>query len=356
VPRVSCIIPTYNYGKYLSAAIESVLAQEYPEQLEIIVVDDGSTDDTPAVLAAYEDRVHAIRQENGGVTAATSAGLQVATGRLLTFLGADDLWPANRTQLLVDALRAAPQAGIAYGDMEMIDAAGSTTAPSFREAMGIASPSGRVFDRLFVHNFISGGAMMVRAELASHFSPIPPYAANEDWWIATQVARIAEVTAIPQPTNRYRYHGANMNLGADGERLTRLYESEIPFRLWMLQTAEPGLVGPGQMTAAVGAVDQMIDHVVGANRDAAAVLGLGTDARERSVAAMHEASAALDEGDLDGALVRLVAAIGYDPLWDQPRDLVRALAPLVEAQAAETAVGPVSQIEPEPAPLPVSRP
>lgn len=359
-PRVTCIIPAYNYGNYLAAAIDSVLAQDYPTgRLEVVVVDDGSTDDTPTVLADYEDRVRAIRQENGGVNAAVTTGMDAATGQLLTFLGADDLWPPDRTRLLVDALRAAPRAGIAYGDMEVIDVAGSTVAASMRTAAGLPAPSGRVFHRLFVSNFISGGAMMVRAEFASRFHPIPSHAAFEDWWIACEVARVAEVTAIPQPVNRYRSHGANMNLNAVGERLTRLHEAEIPFRRWLLQTVGPDLVGPGELTAAVRILDTRLESVVGgaSGDDAFARLGLGAPGdRERAIAAMHEASAALEEGRLADALVRLFAAIGYDPLWDQPRDLVAELAAVVEAHTAEPALGAVSEVPPELAPSPVVLP
>jgi hypothetical protein len=338
-PRVSCIVTAYNYADYLPAAIDSALAQNYPlDRMEIVVVDDGSTDDTPAVVARYGDRVRAIRRDNGGLNAATTTGIEAATGQLLTFLDADDLWRPDRIRLLVDALRAAPRAAIAYGDMEVIDEAGATIATSFRQATRLSAPSGRVFDRLFVHNFISAGAMMVRAELASRFSPIPSYAAHQDWWIASQVARIAEVTAIAQPVNRYRRHGANMNLGADGERLTRLYETEIAFRRWLLQTVEPALVGPAVLTAAVRALTTMVAHVTAARGgDPDELLGLGPGDRERAIAAMHEASAALSEDRLGRALARLAGAIGHDPLWDEPRALMAALAPVVEARAAEAA-------------------
>jgi glycosyl transferase family 2 len=340
-PLVSCIIPAYNYANYLPAAIDSALAQDYPaDRLEIIVVDDGSTDDTPAVLAAYEGRVRTIRQENGGLNAATTTGLEAATGQLLTFLDADDFWRPDRTRLLVDALRAAPAAGIAYGDMEVIDADGATMAPSFRWAAGLQSPSGRVFEPLFIGNFISAGAMMVRAELASSFQPIPSFAAYQDWWIATQVARVADVVAIPQPVNVYRYHGANMNLGVEaGDRLTSLHEAEIPFRRWLLQTAEANLVGPDQLRAGVGTLTTMFERVAAERgSDAVTLLAITAADRERAVAALENASLALDDDRLEDALALLVAAIGHDPLWIEPRDLGTQLAPVIAHRAAETAL------------------
>src|SRR5688500_14867542 len=93
LPFVSCLITTYNYGRYVGEALDSVLAQDYPaDRREIIVVDDGSTDDTPQVLARYADRVKIIRQANAGVCAATERGLSETRGELIATLDADDVW------------------------------------------------------------------------------------------------------------------------------------------------------------------------------------------------------------------------------------------------------------------------
>jgi glycosyltransferase involved in cell wall biosynthesis len=339
-PLVSVILTAYNYAQYLPASIDSALGQDYPaERLEIVVVDDGSTDATPEVLATYADRVRAIRRPNGGLNAATTTGMEAATGQLYTFLDADDLWAPDRIRLLVDALRANPEAGLAYGDMEIMDADGVTTEPSFRAAAGLTASSGRVFGRLLANNFISAGALMVRAELADSFCPIPPYAAHQDWWIASQVARVAEVVAIPESVNRYRKHAENMNLGVvEGERLLRLWEVEIPFRRHLLQTADPALSTPVELAAAIDNLDTIIARVMrlrGAG--AAEVLGLDAGDRARAIEAMREASDALDDERLGFALARLIAAAAHDPLWLEPRHLLTELAPVVRT-AYEQAV------------------
>jgi glycosyltransferase involved in cell wall biosynthesis len=94
-PLVSCIVPVFNGERYLREALDSIFAQPY-RPIEVIVVDDGSTDATPAVLATYADRILSFRQANAGPAAARNHGVREARGELIAFLDADDLWHVDK--------------------------------------------------------------------------------------------------------------------------------------------------------------------------------------------------------------------------------------------------------------------
>ena len=101
-PRVSVLIPTYNCARFLSQAIDSVLAQTF-QDFEILVVDDGSTDDTAQVVARYP-RVRYIRREHCGVSASRNAAVAAATGEIVVFLDADDFWLPEKLEKQVTYL------------------------------------------------------------------------------------------------------------------------------------------------------------------------------------------------------------------------------------------------------------
>jgi glycosyltransferase involved in cell wall biosynthesis len=118
--RTSCIIPVYNGERYLSAALDSVLAQN-PRPLEIVVVDDGSADGTAAILQAYASSIRVVRQRNLGVAAARNAGLREIKGDVVAFLDADDIWPTGRMKVLADELEGDAAADVAAGMVDILD-------------------------------------------------------------------------------------------------------------------------------------------------------------------------------------------------------------------------------------------
>ncbi len=109
MPHVSVIIPTYNRARYVTAAIDSVLAQTFTDY-EIIVVDDGSTDNTKEVLQSYKDKIHYIYQPNKGVSAARNTGIKAAKGEWIAFLDSDDEWLPEKLEMQMCDLRQYPGA------------------------------------------------------------------------------------------------------------------------------------------------------------------------------------------------------------------------------------------------------
>lgn len=105
---ISCIIPVYNGELYLGEALDSIFGQGY-EALEVIVVDDGSTDGTANVVERYEGRSHYVRQSNAGPVVARNRGLEEAEGDFIAFLDADDLWHPNKLQLQMSRFQAQPR-------------------------------------------------------------------------------------------------------------------------------------------------------------------------------------------------------------------------------------------------------
>src|SRR5438552_18101942 len=109
--RVSIIIPSFNSAQFVVDAVESALKQTAGEP-EVIVVDDGSTDDTQARLAPCRDRIVVIHQANGGLSAARNTGLRAATGEFVGFLDADDAWHPRKVELQLKALHRDPKLGL----------------------------------------------------------------------------------------------------------------------------------------------------------------------------------------------------------------------------------------------------
>jgi glycosyltransferase involved in cell wall biosynthesis len=114
VPLVSVIIGAYNAARYLGEAIDSVLAQTH-RRLELIVVDDGSTDGTGRVAEAYGAPVRCIRQENGGMAAARNRAIPEAQGSFLSFLDADDRFPTDKLERQLAVFEAEPELDVVYG-------------------------------------------------------------------------------------------------------------------------------------------------------------------------------------------------------------------------------------------------
>jgi glycosyltransferase involved in cell wall biosynthesis len=179
-PSVSVIIPTYNRAGMLKEAIDSVLAQNYSD-FELIVVDDGSTDETPQILNSYGDKVKRICQRNQGVSAARNRGIAAASGGYMAFLDSDDLWLPGKLAIQTDFLRSNPEALICQTEEIWIR---NDVRVNPRERH--RKYSGMIFERSLALCLVSPSAVMVRRSLFDKFGLFDeslPACEDYDMWL-----------------------------------------------------------------------------------------------------------------------------------------------------------------------------
>ena len=179
-PQVSVIIPTYNRGWILKEAIDSVLAQDYKD-LELIVVDDGSTDNTFEILASYGNDIKVLFQENKGVSAARNRGITEASGQLIAFLDSDDFWLPRKLSTQVDFFNQMPDALICQTE-EIWVRNGIRVNPKKRHK----KPSGMIFEPSLELCLVSPSAVMIRRSLfdrVGEFDITLPACEDYDLWL-----------------------------------------------------------------------------------------------------------------------------------------------------------------------------
>jgi hypothetical protein len=325
---VSCIVTAYQYGHFIGRCLDSVLAQDHPrELLDVVVVDDGSTDDTAQVVARYGDAVRYIRQDNAGQIAATNRGIAEARGDYLILVDADDTIPADRVSAQAAILDARPEVGLVYGDMSIIDADDRLLSESYHRQESLTPHTGRVLAPLLLENFMPGGTMMFRAADRDVYHPIGAQASVQDWWIGTQLAAVSEVAYVDRPMNRYRLHGANDNLGADQRRKLGLVSNDLRFRRWVLGHLDLSQVAVDDLLAAWVRHDQMLRHVCFGLQDPFERHTPVTDEdAERAQLHLARARIAAARGARERAIRLLIVALAADPLSEPARVELAALA------------------------------
>src|SRR2546427_7996178 len=208
-PLVSVIIPNYNYGPYLPQALDSVLAQSYPH-VEIVVVDDGSQDESESIIRSYGNRVRSINQKNQGVSAARNRGARESTGELLAFLDADDVWLPAKLERQVELILCDPEIGLVHCGIEEINSEGTSLRTFLDGMQGWVSREMLRFNRSVI--IASGSTALVPRrtfEAVSGFDP--KLSTSADWEFCYRVASRQRVGFIPEPLVKYRIHGSNMH-------------------------------------------------------------------------------------------------------------------------------------------------
>ena len=202
---VSVVIPCFNHARFLADALDSVRAQTWPH-VEVIVVDDGSTDQPAFVVSQYPE-VHFIKQVNRGLSEARNVGWSASRGRIIIFLDADDVLAPGAASAAVEQFEANPDAMLAFGRLEIMDAAGKpvpATLPIVTE---------RFYEELLRRNYIRTPAMAAvrrdAIELVGGFDPSCSPSADYDLYL--RVARQYPLVAHPATVARYRQHTTNMS-------------------------------------------------------------------------------------------------------------------------------------------------
>jgi glycosyltransferase involved in cell wall biosynthesis len=205
MPLVSVIIPAYNAEKYIGEAVRSVVMQAFAD-IEIIVVDDGSTDGTVEAVRPYTDNVavRIIRQDNSGPSKARNKGIRAARGEYCAFLDSDDLMMPDRLRLQADLLKERKDIGLVYTDLMTFDAMGIV----HRSKKEFATPhAGTVLDKLLIENFITTSTVMVRTdcfEEAGYFDEGIKHSEDYKMWL--HIAEKYAVGYVDLPLVKYRYH------------------------------------------------------------------------------------------------------------------------------------------------------
>jgi glycosyltransferase involved in cell wall biosynthesis len=210
-PRTSVIIPSYNYARYLRQAIESVLTQTDPD-LELLIVDDGSSDGSPAIAESYADpRLRVIRREHRGLGATRNAGLEAARGRYVAFLDADDVWIGEKLSVQASILDRDAGTGFVYSRFGVIDA--HDRRRSRGHALASPKPSGDIFAPLLRGNVIgTPSTICFRRSLlqdpALRFDESGRFL--EDWHFYLLAALRTRVRYVALTLAYHRLHDANM--------------------------------------------------------------------------------------------------------------------------------------------------
>ena len=282
-PRVSVVIPVRDQPDFLAASLASVFRQPYRD-LEVIVVDDGSTVDLTPALAPYGDALRFERQPPLGVAAASNRGAEIARGELLAFHDADDLMEPARITAPLAVLERDPGVALVFGN-------GIAVSADLREELGPVIPKrhaarlvrrGLTLAELVRRSHVYLQASLVRRAIFLELGGLPSFRAGGDWGLALRCVAHHRVAFVDEPLFRYRRHGASLTAG--------------------------------RVVMAEAAVAVLRDFVA---REPAAAARLGTRRMRRALARRLVRLAAQEKraGDPDAARGHLGEAVALTP-WD----------------------------------------
>jgi len=317
LPKVSALMGAYNYGSYIVEAIESCMGQEYPpELLELVIVDDGSSDNTAELVRSAQERhpgrIIFVQQENAGATAATNRARREATGDLIALLDADDIWVPEKTRRQVEFMLRRPELGLSFTRMQLIDGSGKTTFRNYGHQGPIPADG---FARVLWENVAVQSSLIVDADL---FDRIPDEAPYADWWLTLVAAQHKQVDYLPDELVLYRWHGANITGGVGGIKALREAQKGIGFQRWVLRNFELGeftdRFTPEDMSFVWSGLENQAFKGLSGYRSLFGRLVVVTDGdREEASRDAAEAEHSLEIGDFVHGCALLLRALATNP-------------------------------------------
>jgi glycosyltransferase involved in cell wall biosynthesis len=261
-PTVSVLIDTCNHASFIRDAISSVLEQDIGRrELEVIVVDDGSTDGTPSVVEPFSGDVRLIRKPNGGQASAFNVGLPLTSGRVVALLDGDDWWAPNKLRSVIEAFELDGDLG-AVGHGYVMRFGGShtdeTVLPRALELRLMAEAD--VVQFVGNKAFLGSGKISFRRDLLARILPIPEQLTVEaDEWIFTLAPAMARAQLLPQPFLQYRQHAGNLFMIQDPDPVrTGRKRSALEF-LWRALPARLERLGVARDVALAATLPIRVD-------------------------------------------------------------------------------------------------
>lgn len=246
VLAVDIVVNNYNYGRYVAASIESALAQTH-RPVQVIVVDDGSTDESREIIASYGSRVVPVLKENGGQASAVNAGWACSQADVLIFLDADDLLFPDAAGAAAAAFSAQPELARVQWRMEVVDGEGRRTG-AVNPSLDVAMANGRLAREELVFPFdlpwvATSGTAFPRWAL-ERVMPVPAddYRLGVDWYLSHVTTLVGPVRSFESPLGAYRVHDAN-RYGSSGhlvdlDRVRQSVQFGAATRRHLLETAQ----------------------------------------------------------------------------------------------------------------------
>lgn len=215
--KVSVLVPSFNQGRYLPLALESVLTQSHSD-LEVIITDDCSTDGSRDIAEQWkrlDTRVRTVFHDvNRGLAVARNSALAVSSGDFVAFCDADDIWLPDKLRIQLESFRRDPDAGLAHSDAIVIDTEGNPTGQLISTTMQRKGQvtSGNVFEELCQRNFMCVPTVIVgRAAIDRVGRFDAQFRSLEDWVCWTKISKLYPFHYNREPLAKYRVHGASLS-------------------------------------------------------------------------------------------------------------------------------------------------